>query len=748
MDPVGEGPGEARGDARGGGVAVARKRALSVLFGLLIAATGVGAPAYGAAPDPARASLTRTTGLADDTVNPRSGDRLLRHPTTASRPGGFAAAGAIGLYDVVVVGIPTAAGPTPATQSTSASMIEALDAGYSSATGGKFRFRLQRFVTAPFNGGAQCDFNVVDSAARSAAGPLTTTAGALDVLLVGVTAQESCSYAGMASVGAAGMHINGYWDSTNVVDVKVLGHETGHNLGLRHANSLSASPLSDKASWVSGEYEDTSDVMGVGIAVPSHLRFNGAHLRELGLVPAGELGVVSSQTVTIKPLYGGGGIRVVLLPTNNVNAIELDYRPAVGDDSDLVGSGRNYPGAGVSLRSIRAYGKSSDWDPAGSGGDTFSLITNGGSGYQSGFTLTDGVAYSLPDGSTATVVSEDPVVGAVVQITRPTDASAPTATSDPFSYDATNCTPSLCTPTSFPQGVAMSVGFATPADNRWVSEVRVEDNGVSIRSMTAVPGVSAPLTYGQFQWVPTGGSHRFVLVAIDSAGNRTTLRSADFVVLSDNPPVVAVRDVRLKVGAVAYSRRGSIPVLRAPSLVSVATSDDHASTCPSPYVVVSGTRALARWGYQTVGRQLPFGRSPVSVYARDCANKFRSAATSVVLASRDAVGRSAVRSRGWSSLPVSSTGRRLARVGKPGASLTWRANARSVGVVMRFGPTCTRVRVYVDGVYRYSVNTRASKYSYRVIWAQSWTARGRHMVTLRHAGSSGRYIDVDRLLYV
>lgn len=67
---------------------------------------------------------------------------------------------------------------------------------------------------------------------------------------------------------------------------------------------------------------------------------------------------------------------------------------------------------------------------------------------------------------------------------------------------------------------------------------------------------------------------------------------------------------------------------------------------------------------------------------------------------------------------------------------------------MRFGPTCTRVRVYVDGVYRYSVNTRASKYSYRVIWAQTWTARGRHMVTLRHAGSSGRYIDVDRLLYV
>ena len=69
-----------------------------------------------------------------------------------------------------------------------------------------------------------------------------------------------------------------------------------------------------------------------------------------------------------------------------------------------------------------------------------------------------------------------------------------------------------------------------------------------------------------------------------------------------------------------------------------------------------------------------------------------------------------------------------------------------LGVVMPFGPMCTRVRVIVEGIHRYSVNTRASKYSYRRIWAQTWTTEGPHVETLRHAGSSGRFIGVDRLL--
>jgi beta-N-acetylhexosaminidase len=80
-----------------------------------------------------------------------------------------------------------------------------------------------------------------------------------------------------------------------------------------------------------------------------------------------------------------------------------------------------------------------------------------------------------------------------------------------------------------------------------------------------------------------------------------------------------------------------------------------------------------------------------------------------------------------------------------GARATFRFTGQAVSWVAYRGPTRGSAKVYVDGVYRATVNLYSSTYLARqVMYATSWTANGSHSITIVNLGTAGHSrVDVD-----
>jgi len=80
-----------------------------------------------------------------------------------------------------------------------------------------------------------------------------------------------------------------------------------------------------------------------------------------------------------------------------------------------------------------------------------------------------------------------------------------------------------------------------------------------------------------------------------------------------------------------------------------------------------------------------------------------------------------------------------------GAKASFTYTGRSIAFVSRLGPTRGKVTIYVDGTRVATVDLRANTYlGQRVVWVRNWTTAGRHTVTVRVSGTSGRpRVDVD-----
>ena len=93
---------------------------------------------------------------------------------------------------------------------------------------------------------------------------------------------------------------------------------------------------------------------------------------------------------------------------------------------------------------------------------------------------------------------------------------------------------------------------------------------------------------------------------------------------------------------------------------------------------------------------------------------------------------------------VASNGR-LHRSTRGGAVVTFTKTARAISVVGRQGPTNGRARVYVDGVYRTTINLfRRSSRSKVVVFNASWPATGAHTVKVVVVGTAGHPgVEVD-----
>ena len=226
----------------------------------------------------------------------------------------------------------------------------------------------------------------------------------------------ACGWAGLGSMPGSQTWISGY------ADLRVMGHELGHNFGVHHANSLQCTVGGTRVALAasgcsSEEYGDPFSIMGDA----STRQFPAFHKGELGwLQPTSTYTVTSSGTYTIAASELDTGATQLLRIPRTGGALYVDVRQPYGTyfDNFLPGSG---PVSGVMLRTGPAtYNRTQpnlvDTTPGTTTYDDAALAV--------GQSLTDPVS-----GVTITTTAIT-AGGATVTVTVPGAGNAPSAPAD------------------------------------------------------------------------------------------------------------------------------------------------------------------------------------------------------------------------------------------------------------------------------------------------------------------------------
>jgi subtilisin family serine protease len=106
-------------------------------------------------------------------------------------------------------------------------------------------------------------------------------------------------------------------------------------------------------------------------------------------------------------------------------------------------------------------------------------------------------------------------------------------------------------------------------------------------------------------------------------------------------------------------------------------------------------------------------------------------------------------SSGWSSVSVSgASSGHLHRSSRGGSTVKFTTTARAIAVVGRRGPLNGKAKVYVDGVYRTTINLRKSSVQSKVVvFNTSWTSTATHSVKLVVVGGTGR-VEIDAFAFL
>lgn len=166
--------------------------------------------------------------------------------------------------------------------------------------------------------------------------------------------QRACSWSGVGTVGGTTTEawINGE------LNVKVIGHELGHNLGLYHAHALECGSSTLTGTCSSIEYGDGSDIMGNLASV----HFSSFQKQRLGWLNDGAAAqlqtVTTSGSYTLDPYEMTGGIhprslrvlKSIDATTGKKSWYYIEYRQPLGFDSALPSLYNSNLVKGVQLR--------------------------------------------------------------------------------------------------------------------------------------------------------------------------------------------------------------------------------------------------------------------------------------------------------------------------------------------------------------------------------------------------------------
>jgi hypothetical protein len=368
------------------------------------------------------------------------------------------------------------------------------DAWYDDASYGQVRMTADAtdWLTIPAPTGCADDQIMTD--ALTAAGGAGANLGAYDHLLVYFPHTSACGWAGQAYIGWGRLWVNGY------LDTRVTVHELGHNLGLRHAHSVTCSdggtPVPWSTSCTRSDYGDPFDAMG-GSYWGGVGRFNAAQANVLGWLDDRKAAASGSGgTFEIEPLgRQAPGMQALRLP-GTPRDVWVEFRRATGVDAWLGAGATN----GV-LVHVPASDGGTDILDMSPGSDPVDAVLRAGRSWVDPAT---GWAIRVDDVSPA---------AAVVTVVRPADLTPPVFTAPPrISFAPSQMLPKRGSPI-----VLRAAWRAKDAGDATVGyDVRVAEDGGAWSTVTAGdPATSASIE------ARSGHSYVVEVRAQDGWGNVT-----------------------------------------------------------------------------------------------------------------------------------------------------------------------------------------------------------------------------------
>jgi len=355
-----------------------------------------------------------------------------------------AAAPKLGIYQLDFIPISTALGDISLAESEVKLLVSKLNNAYRSITNGKYGIELRTILPGVKTSEAMKSVNDMTKLINPTVKADPGYAGAI---LIGYMPRDTnLVFAGQAS-GSQYVLLNYPINEA----FKTLMHEIGHNFGLLHAGTAVCTPVAAPSSCAAIEYGDYSDFMGnyvygnpPGATVA---RTSALNLDNLGVLDTSQIVYVdTSTTVDLQPAYGTApGIKLAYLPILGQRGYAIEYRPAIGDDLQLMATEVPVPGTNTYYPNQPSYGVQIRLLPSVATGYKSAMPTLTYTGFQdisktSGFSGTmstliekfdkgrqgmePGESFTLFDGSVVLVLSCDPVKGASVRITRPITSMA------------------------------------------------------------------------------------------------------------------------------------------------------------------------------------------------------------------------------------------------------------------------------------------------------------------------------------
>ena len=452
---------------------------------------------------------------------------------------GAQAADPIRQYQIDVVPIANPGVTIEVTEEVSRQIVKQVDSAFNDATGGQIRFTFRKLH--PISSQTTAVLSASDIQKATGLTPVADP-GFEKAILVGVIPKSSAvGFAGQAS--GSYVLMNGAW-AMNDSSAGVLAHEFGHNLGLMHANSAVCTtqlPIVCEQR----EYGDASSTMGdyrnSFVTKPMIARLSATELDKLRVLPKESKAIAAeSGDYKLAPVYSTGinFPKVLYIPIGSELTYSVEYRPAVGNDSNLAstqifipGSNSYYtntPSHGLQLRILRTSGTQfKDLQPTLTNFKSLETAL-----VVSAFTAEQvqpiGKGFTLSDGSTLTFLGADPSTGATVRVQRSDDKEPPIATvirpswiSKQWNYGVRgNILKNEMGQWDYPTA---EIPLDAITDNRLIKTIQVEVNG-QIVGQVDQPQLSGIKTYTFKSTKPD--TFTFRLMATDYAGLTSSTSTA------------------------------------------------------------------------------------------------------------------------------------------------------------------------------------------------------------------------------